>query len=1349
MGLFKSTEPKIPFEDFCKNLGQDTLRNTLNRNLNDARAYNPPNVFIDTLESIGRNSRFKSLAISVTQLATGHPSYGGANFAVIAAIQEWARFVPVRDHAARDLNRAIKLGPNRSLEGNVLTNEDLRINGFTGEHSRLLNEQTEYFIELLDSFNKIVLYLLGKIKDGGYQSLDDLVTTDDSSQIDISSAIKAFYSAPMLKGLYVVFFSLRVDTTPNESDGRLWNSFLAFEEEFAKILEATKSVDVRAAESRQIKESPKYQAALEKSISAAEGMAELNSLIGLSKVKEEVQRLYDQAAIQVERRKAGLPVNDPIGHLVFTGNPGTGKTTVARMLAQIYSDLGILSKGHIVEVSRVDLVGGFTGQTAIKTQQKISQAMGGILFIDEAYSLAPKSEQDFGPEAIETILKAMEDFREDFVVVVAGYSSEMRHFIDSNTGLKSRFTRFWEFEDYSDNELLEVLSKFAKDDSYELDDAAKKFALNEFAGMKRSQGFANARVARNIFERAVQLQSVRLKNMKSKSKSDLVILNKDDFLDKSRERTDEELAKALVELDSLVGLHNVKKSLSDVIATVKTNKLRREQDLPTLDYLPHMVFSGNPGTGKTTIARIVGEALKAMGALEKGQVIEVDRAALVAEVVGRTAQKTLDKCKDALGGVLFIDEAYSLISEDSESDYGHEAIETLLKFMEDHRGEMVVIAAGYEGEMREFIDSNPGLSSRFDRVINFEDYRTNELTEIFARLADANKYDLDVPVMSIVETTLANEAGLPGFANARNVRNLFERVVAAQSQRVQTLQSKSKSDLETIFAIDVSAATNQRIDPDFNLENYLDEKSIEGSLRQKIIDFVSYSQKIGPAQKLANHLIFLGNPGTGKTYTAEVMGEIFRALGLLSRGHVVSVTRANLVSGFAGTTAKMTQDIVRSAQGGVLFIDEAYQLKPQELSAGGDPGQESIDTLLREMEFYRNDLVVIVAGYTNLMERFLESNPGLSSRFPNKWIFSDKSEEELADFFSARLKELKGTCDLDALNAVKVMAREEIGREGFGNLRWSRNLAELAIRSASTRDQTPDGFLAVIAADLRETKETQGTQITLEDGLAELNALIGLSTAKKEISDLVELYKFNKKRKESGKPEIDVTKHLVFAGPPGTGKTTTARLLGKIYRSLDLLSIGHVVECSRADLVAGYVGQTAIKTKEILEKANGGVLFIDEAYTLSQSGNSSGSDFGREAIETIMKYMEDNRDDIAIVIAGYTDLISDFLESNPGLRSRFPKVIEFEAFDSSEFKESIRQNLESFEIEMDEQAEPVLDSLAQMLVDQKDYSSGRTSREISQQLVIQIAKRASSNADSDINTLFGDDIQQVVGNLKS
>lgn len=260
-------------------------------------------------------------------------------------------------------------------------------------------------------------------------------------------------------------------------------------------------------------------------------LAELNKLIGLKQLKKDIERYINLVRVQLMREEHGLPQTPASLHLVFTGNPGTGKTTVARLLSKIFYELGILSKGHLIEVDRSGLVAGYIGQTAIQVRDLVEQAKGGILFIDEAYSLVHGGEKDFGREAIDTLVKLMEDNREDLIIIVAGYPKEMEEFISANPGMRSRFNKYIHFEDYNEHELQQIFELRVSDLGFTLSNKAKQRSANLFENLidQKNRTFGNGREVRNIFEKVIENQATRVVKLKSPSKDDLVMITPEDL----------------------------------------------------------------------------------------------------------------------------------------------------------------------------------------------------------------------------------------------------------------------------------------------------------------------------------------------------------------------------------------------------------------------------------------------------------------------------------------------------------------------------------------------------------------------------------------------------------------------------------------------------------------------------------------------------------------------------------------------------------------------------------------------------------------------------------------------------
>ncbi|WP_051108983.1 AAA family ATPase [Actinomadura flavalba] len=515
---------------------------------------------------------------------------------------------------------------------------------------------------------------------------------------------------------------------------------------------------------------------------ATDPMAELAALTGLRTVKQEIELLAAAARTAKARREAGLHVPAPSRHMIFSGNPGTGKTVVARLLARIYKDLGVLSSGHLVEVSRAELIGQYIGETAVKTRAVVKRAVGGVLFIDEAYSLTQSDlGEDYGQEAVAELVKLMEDHRDDLVVIAAGYEREMQRFVGSDPGLSSRFPTTVRFPDFSDAELGEIFVAQAAENGVVPDEDARDKLAGLLRRAPRGRSFGNARLMRNLAERAIALHARRLASVRRPDADDLVVLRAADLPDTLSGTTRTAPATdPLTTLDGLVGLRAVKEEVHRLVAEARAAELRRAAGQPAPSPTRHMVFTGNPGTAKTTVARLIAAVYAQLGLLSSGHLVEVSRADLVGTHLGQTAPRVRAAVEQAVGGVLFVDEAYALTGD----AYGQEAVSTLVKLMEEYRGDLLVIVAGYEREMGGFLTANSGLESRFPKRLAFPDYTAGELVSIFEHLALAEGFTLAADVGPALRDLLRGAARGPSFGNGRLMRNLLDTAISRQAQRL-------------------------------------------------------------------------------------------------------------------------------------------------------------------------------------------------------------------------------------------------------------------------------------------------------------------------------------------------------------------------------------------------------------------------------------------------------------------------------------------------------------------------------------------------------------------------------------
>ncbi|MDT0330833.1 AAA family ATPase [Nocardiopsis lambiniae] len=566
-----------------------------------------------------------------------------------------------------------------------------------------------------------------------------------------------------------------------------------------------------------------------------EALAELEAMIGLDPVKQQVRGLAASIEAARLRADAGFPVERPLRHLVFSGPPGTGKTSVARTLATIFHSFGLLPTARVVEAQRADLVGEYLGATAIKTNELIDSALGGVLFVDEAYSLVNEGDGQsdrFGNEAVQTLLKRAEDDRERLVIVLAGYEKEMDAFLSSNPGLASRFATRITFPSYTADELFRIAESLVRQRGDVLDPEAVRTLrrrLDQTVQREAVDDLGNGRFARSLVEKAAQARDVRVvttgaagdRPAPRPEAEDLITLRAADVVTAYDELTARlpgfgeapGIEEALAELDSMIGLEPVKSQVRSLVAQLRVARLREEQGLLNHAPMRHFVFSGPPGTGKTTVARVLGRVFAALGMLARADVVEAQRADLVGEHLGATAIKTNRLVDRALGGVLFVDEAYALVNPGySGGDaFGNEAVQTLLKRAEDDRSRLVVVLAGYPAEMERFLASNSGLASRFNVRVRFPSYTADELTEIAetlaARTGDAFD-DIAVEDLRSIFSHVCEEGWIDELGNGRFARSLFEKACSQRDLRVsqEVGDEATAAELTVLTSADVRSA---------------------------------------------------------------------------------------------------------------------------------------------------------------------------------------------------------------------------------------------------------------------------------------------------------------------------------------------------------------------------------------------------------------------------------------------------------------------------------------------------------------------------------------------------------------
>ncbi|EPS35147.1 hypothetical protein H072_11585 [Dactylellina haptotyla CBS 200.50] len=722
---------------------------------------------------------------------------------------------------------------------------------------------------------------------------------------------------------------------------------------------------------------------------------------------------------------------------------------------------------------------------------------------------------------------------------------------------------------------------------------------------------------------------------------------------------------ALDQIMDMIGMEHVKEQVLAIKAKAETV---HRQGVDLRDERFHIALLGNPGTGKTSFARLYAKFLRSEGLLESTLYIETNGAKLASDGIAGI-EDTFRALFEVKGGTLFIDEAYQLVT--SGAFEGRRVLDYLLSEMEKHLGKIVIVISGYNKEMEKFFEHNPGLNSRIPYRVQFEDFTNEELLYLLQDVLKRKFRDrmtieggFDGLYMRIVSKRLGRTRGMAGCGNARGVQNTVAKMLERQAAR---LAKARKDDLPTddfyLTKEDIIGPAPTKAAMDSPAWKELHQLIGLSAVKESVLVLLkrmekNYKRELDEERPIDISLnrVFLGSPGTGKTSVAKIYGKILAQLGLLSSGEVIMKTPSDFIGRALGDSEANTKAILNAARGKVLIIDEAYMLMPK-LNGAEDPYKAAvIDTIVSEVQNVPgDDQCVLLLGYKeDLQKMFNGVNPGFSRRFPidDGFVFEDFTDIELSDILNLKLRLAEIDASQEARDAAIAKISQKRQKPNFGNAGEVENLLNVAKERMLKRQIDGEDMASELLATDFDRDHDRGNcaNTDLQDLFKDL---IGVNDVMQRFEDYQTTTMIMRGR------GIDPQQHIpmlfIFKGPPGTGKTTTARKMGQIFYNMGFLASNEVVECSASDLTAEYLGQTAQKTRKKLESALGKVLFIDEAYRLQD--NQYGTEASNELVDAVTKPQYMGK--LVVILAGYDEGMNRLLAVNVGLASRFSEVIDF------------------------------------------------------------------------------------------
>ncbi|EJQ45511.1 hypothetical protein IEE_02392 [Bacillus cereus BAG5X1-1] len=815
-----------------------------------------------------------------------------------------------------------------------------------------------------------------------------------------------------------------------------------------------------------------------------EFMAKWNKLFGIEYFADLIKR-WKRDAYELKNsddsRSIERILNDQ-KHIVLKGPSGVGKSTIVEYLAEALYLLGLMPENKCVEITRRDLAPTSTGSVESKLNEFIQEAEGGILFIDEAYSLKSANSNEDMQLVLDGLLDVLGGRRGTIVVVLAGYSYDMEKLLDSNEGLRSRFTskNIIELKEMTPDELGEFFVSEIENMGYEVERGLGEKASLMFYNMRKANKLnGNLRSVKGVIEELRDInRDLIVSGVRDKYAFDAELLTKLKRVPVTNQDRKMIQHEAKKRMDGLYGLEGVKRDVQERMDILDSIRIEREEkswlddDVEKVNL--NMMIVGEPGTAKTEIAEIMGEYLKGSGFLKNGNFYKVVRDDLVGQYIGDTALKTKEVLKKATGSILFIDEAHNL-AEGGENDFGKEALRTVMEYVYANSGDIACILAVYPDKLDKLYSVDPGIKSRFREPILLGNYTPYEIIQIMKNVLKKNKLELSEEVLSALEIEVRN------FGERNN--NIFDGNGRWAVETAKTILEKKRvkavievEDIRKIFNAksgiisvdekrqegqkDLLRETWDKLDQLEGMENVKKQfKDMETKLRiQK-----AKQEKGIPVRPLRLHASIEGDSGVGKTTIAEIYSSLLWGMGYLSKGTLCQVTKKDLAKNTLEETTDALKQSVAKAKGGVLFLDEAYGLATDSM------GHEVIRELLPYLE--EKDWAFVMAGYKQDMEALYEANEGLRSRIGSIFTLDSYNYETIGNIVIKQLNHYKWEDGVkEALFSGLQMYESKFGSFD-GNGRWAVDFAEKIegeqeIRLGNETELTNDSYILIKEIDI-------------------------------------------------------------------------------------------------------------------------------------------------------------------------------------------------------------------------------------------------------------------------------------------